>query len=117
MSESERKNFLGSGNDPFICENCGADIAPLSGSFRNHCPECLWSLHVDIVPGDRKNPCRGLMEPIRVEGAEGSGWYVVHRCVECGEESRNHCALTAEVQPDSWEVLIEISRSSPPPKG
>lgn len=115
MSDQDRKNFIGSGNDPFTCQQCGARVEPLEGSFRNHCPECLWSLHVDIIPGDRKNPCRGRMEPVALEGSEGAGWYVVHRCTRCGETSRNHCALGVRNQPDRWDVLIEISRSSPPP--
>jgi hypothetical protein len=41
-------------NQGFTCENCGASVAPLSnGSYRNHCPACLLSKHVDILPGDR----------------------------------------------------------------
>ena len=36
-------------NTGFICAYCGADAKPLTnGSYRNHCPLCLHSLHVDI---------------------------------------------------------------------
>jgi len=31
---------------------------------RDHCPYCLYSKHLDIFPGDRKNECKGLMKPI-----------------------------------------------------
>ena len=26
-------------------------------NHRNHCPNCLYSLHVDIEPGDRESEC------------------------------------------------------------
>lgn len=28
-------------------------------NHRNHCPNCLYSLHVDIEPGDRESECGG----------------------------------------------------------
>ncbi|WDF05905.1 RNHCP domain-containing protein [Shouchella hunanensis] len=34
-----------------------------NGSYRNHCPFCLYSKHQDIIPGDRASTCGGLMEP------------------------------------------------------
>ena len=52
-------------NTGFICLNCTKIIKKLTnGSYRNHCPYCLYSLHLDNQPGDRANKCRGLMEPI-----------------------------------------------------
>lgn len=53
-------------NDSFICKNCGRLVVPTgAGSdHRNHCPNCLHSLHVDIAPGDRASDCGGFMEPI-----------------------------------------------------
>ena len=51
----------------FICENCGFEVKPLGYSSRNHCPKCLCSKHVDVMPGDRANTCGGVMEPIKVE--------------------------------------------------
>ena len=50
---------------------------------RNHCPWCLWSLHVDLTVGDRRNGCRGLMEPIAVWVRPDGEWAVVHRCTRC----------------------------------
>jgi DNA-directed RNA polymerase subunit RPC12/RpoP len=110
----ERKNFIGQGNDAFRCANCGSEVLPLVTGFRNHCPECLWCLHVDVVPGDRKNPCRGLMEPVALEGAEGSGWFLVHRCQTCGAKSRNGTSENDPRQPDSWDRLVEVTSASPP---
>ncbi|MEM7231507.1 MAG: RNHCP domain-containing protein [Planctomycetota bacterium] len=106
----ERKNFHGSGNDDFTCGNCGAEVLALvNGSFRNHCPVCLWSRHVDITPGDRAETCRGLMEPVSVKGSTGSGWTLLHRCVDCGHEQFNRTALDDPRQPDDFDVLLQIS--------
>ncbi|WP_419962425.1 RNHCP domain-containing protein [Psychrobacillus sp. BM2] len=30
-------------------------------SFRNHCPFCLFSKHLDNYPGDRSSECQDLM--------------------------------------------------------
>ena len=52
-------------NTAFTCEHCGREVVPLtSGSYRNHCPFCLYSKHVDALPGDRMSECGGLMEPV-----------------------------------------------------
>lgn len=45
----------------FVCLNCGYAVPPLGYSSRNHCPRCLCSLHLDVLPGDRASGCRGLM--------------------------------------------------------
>lgn len=50
-------------NTAFVCQNCKREVLPIqNGSYRNHCPFCLFSLHVDgEVPGDRKKTAaRGL---------------------------------------------------------
>ena len=51
----------------FVCVNCGRQVEKLGVTSRNHCPYCLHSLHVDIVPGDRANTCKGLLRPIAIE--------------------------------------------------
>ena len=42
-------------NDTFTCKVCGRLCTPQNAGsdHRNHCPNCLSSLHVDIEPGDR----------------------------------------------------------------
>lgn len=52
-------------------------------AHRNHCPQCLWSIHVDERPGDRRSPCRGGMEPIAVWVRHDEEWALVHRCGTC----------------------------------
>ncbi|MFG2072343.1 RNHCP domain-containing protein [Nonomuraea maritima] len=80
-------------NQGFTCENCGAVVAPLTnGGYRNHCPVCLWSKHVDDVPGDRAAGCRGLMRPQRIDHRGRKGLVVVHRCVVCGFVRPNRLA-------------------------
>ncbi|MTI95860.1 MAG: RNHCP domain-containing protein [Firmicutes bacterium] len=96
-------------NTGFICEWCGAEVLPLNnGSYRNHCPFCLHSKHVDVLPGDRKNQCRGLMQPLTVRHNPKKGWQIVHRCITCGAEQANIIA-DADVQPDDIGQLTRLS--------
>ena len=108
------KRFVGSGNEAFRCTVCGAAVPPLtSGSYRNHCPFCLWSHHVDRAPGDRRETCGGLMRPCRLEHNGKKGFVIVHRCTKCGAIRRNRAALNDPV-PDDWDALIDLSSGSHP---
>ena len=51
----------------FICGHCGKKVEPLGFTSRNHCPFCLWSRHLDELPGDRASECGGLMEPVSAQ--------------------------------------------------
>ena len=59
---------------------------------RNHCPNCLSSLHVDEEPGDRASDCGGIMEPVAVWVRKGGEWAIIHRCKRCGKLSSNRVA-------------------------
>lgn len=85
--------------EPFICEHCNTEVQPLStGSYRNHCPHCLWSKHVDAEgPGDRASTCLGLMEPIGLDHRGAKGWMIVHRCQICGKQIPNIIAADDEI--------------------
>jgi hypothetical protein len=99
-------------NTHFTCINCFQKVLPLqNGSYRNHCPFCLVSVHVDDVPGDRKNRCNGVMFPSGLIHKKGKGWQIVHTCTKCGCEKRNKIA-DGTVQPDDWEVIIRLSTVS-----
>ena len=76
-------------NEGFLCAGCGATVPPApGGGVRNHCPECLCSLHVDgPVPGDRASDCQGLMRPLEFEG--GAEMFVLQVCERCGHRRRN----------------------------
>jgi len=105
------KRFVGQGaNQPFTCRECGAEVQPLrGGGYRNHCPACLCSLHVDVNPGDRANDCGGVMEPVGAELTGKKGWVIVHRCRRCGEVRRNKAALADPVQPDDLDALARVA--------
>lgn len=80
--------------EPFVCDHCGRAVALAeSGTqHRNHCPWCLWSLHVDLRPGDRRNGCKGQMEPIAVWVRPDGEWAIVHRCKRCSGVRVNRIA-------------------------
>ena len=100
-------------NEGFVCAHCGATVRPLAkGSSRNHCPRCLWSTHVDVVPGDRGANCGGMMEPVAVEQDARRGWTIVHRCTCCGTIRRNKVALNDPNQPDSFQKLLAVAVQS-----
>ena len=81
-------------NDSFTCKVCGRlVVSEGSGSnHRNHCPNCLTSLHVDIEPGDRESDCGGYMDPIAVWVRSNGEWASIHRCRRCGALSSNGVA-------------------------
>lgn len=66
--------------------------AGAGSDHRNHCPNCLHSLHVDIEPGDRESDCGGIMEPIAVWVRKNGEWAIIHRCRRCGQLSSNRIA-------------------------
>ena len=95
-------------NTAFTCHRCSLEVAPLSnGSYRNHCPGCLYSQHLDLVPGDRAFSCEGMMEPIGMKYRSGKGLQVVHRCMTCGMVRANRAA-SGTVQPDDLEALLRL---------
>ena len=97
-------------NTGFTCENCGGMVQPLdNGSYRNHCPFCLYSKHIDILPGDRREKCGGLMAPVGLRYKPGKGYQIIHRCLKCGAERVNKAA-TDTTQPDDIEALGGINR-------
>lgn len=97
-------------NVHFICTNCKNHVLPLeNGSYRNHCPFCLASIHVDNKPGDRKSLCRGLMIPCKLIYKGNKGWQIIHKCKKCGHEKANKIAEGC-VQPDDWEFIIRLSQ-------
>lgn len=78
-------------NETFTCRVCGKEVKPdgAASEHRNHCPNCLSSLHVDDEPGDRASECGGVMDPISVWVKKNGEWCLIHRCRDCGELSSN----------------------------
>ena len=81
-------------DDSFTCRVCGRPVVPAgAGSdHRNHCPNCLSSLHVDDEPGDRAADCGGIMDAIGVWVRKNGEWAVIHRCRRCGVLHSNRVA-------------------------
>ncbi|WP_030421034.1 MULTISPECIES: RNHCP domain-containing protein [unclassified Streptomyces] len=79
----------------FRCVGCRLDVSPDAPgtTHRNHCPNCLASLHVDRrVPGDRAADCRGRMEALSMSVRPDGEWMIIHECRACGELSANRIA-------------------------
>ena len=75
-------------DEKFICENCKKEVMPLGYTARDHCNYCLYSKHVDINPGDRSNPCRGLLKPIGIEKFKDT-YKIIYKCEKCNEIHKN----------------------------
>ena len=80
--------------DSFTCRVCGWPVVSqgAGSGHRNHCPNCLWSIHLDNEPGDRESGCRGRMEPIGVWVRKNGEWAILHRCTVCGRISCSRIA-------------------------
>lgn len=100
--------------ESFRCAHCGKEIHPegAGSQHRNHCPHCLYSLHVDEEPGDRKSTCHGQMEPIGVISKGDGDWSILHLCKSCGKLSLNRAL--ADDNPLLLMQLAVKPLSSPP---
>ncbi|SDJ60542.1 RNHCP domain-containing protein [Streptomyces indicus] len=79
----------------FRCTGCRLDVSLVAPgtAHRNHCPNCLTSLHVDLrIPGDRAAGCGGRMEPLSLTVRPDGEWMLIHRCLSCGRLSANRIA-------------------------
>ena len=87
----------------FVCQNCGQNVQPLGYTSRDHCPNCLCSIHIDIEPGDRKNTCLGLLVPIDAEISGKKGYVITYRCEKCGQLHKNKTA-----NDDNFETVLKV---------
>ncbi len=91
-------------DEEFVCINCNKFVGKLGYTSRDHCPNCLYGLHVDIKPGDRLNECRGILKPIGIKKYKES-YKIIYRCLKCGEILNNIMATD-----DNFDKLIEASK-------
>ena len=91
-------------DEGFICENCHKKVTPLIYSSRDHCPFCLYSKHVDNNPGDRNNPCQGLLKPIGIEKYKDT-YKILYQCEKCKKMHKNTMA-----KDDDMNEIIKISQ-------
>ena len=83
--------------------NCGMEVDTLNYTARDHCPRCLYSRHVDVMPGDRQNKCMGLMMPIGIEKYKNT-YKIIYKCLSCGEVHKNIMA-----QDDDYDMIVKLS--------
>lgn len=105
VTKGEKMKTFTKNDDGFVCIHCNKSVAPLGITSRNHCPYCLHSLHVDINPGDRENPCRGILIPVHIELNSKKGKVIVFKCQKCGKIVRNKAAFD-----DSEKSILDIMR-------
>lgn len=87
--------------EDFKCERCGYQVD--GNGYTNHCPNCIWSKHVDVNPGDRAAECGGLMKPVELVN-KSNIFYIVHKCEICGHVKKNKAE-----KGDNFEELIKLS--------
>ena len=90
-------------DEEFICEKCNQKVNTLNYTARDHCPYCLYSKHLDINPGDRKNTCHGLMKPIGIEKYKNT-YKIIYKCLKCNQNHKNIVA-----KDDNFNKIIELS--------
>ncbi len=95
-------------DESFVCVACGRDVPKGGRRPRDHCPHCLHSVHVDVVPGDRAADCAGLLVPVAIV-ASGKGAMIEYRCARCGAARRNR-VLDDLAVPDDPAALRGLAR-------
>ena len=92
-------------DEEFTCQNCHRHVLPLNYSARDHCPYCLYSLHLDNNPGDRENNCHGLLKPIDIEKYKDT-YKIIYKCTKCGIIKKNIMASD-----DNYDEIINITKN------
>ena len=90
-------------DESFVCDNCQKKVERLLYSARDHCPFCLYSKHVDINPGDRKNECKGMLIPRDIEKYRDS-YKIIYECSKCHAIVKNIMA-----DDDNFDLICKIS--------
>lgn len=88
--------------EDFICLHCSFQVK--GTGYTNHCPNCLWSRHVDIQPGDRAADCQGMMQPVGIRIQKGE-YDIQHRCLQCGKMM--YCKSSSQ---DDFEMILKVSK-------
>ncbi len=102
----KQRHVRASEDEAFKCKQCRRFIGavPSGGHHRNHCPFCLFSLHVDDRrTGDRQSICRSRMQPIGSFQRRNGEHVLVHRCLGCGFERFNRIAAD-----DDFELVLSL---------
>lgn len=87
--------------EDFTCSVCKTKVK--GTGYTDHCPKCLYSLHVDIFPGDRKSECHGLMKPVGAFQEKGV-WKIEYLCQKCKYSRQNKAASE-----DNFGKVVELT--------
>ena len=90
-------------NEGFDCSVCGHKNPPAAKTCRNHCRECLHSVHVDQNPGDRLEDCGGILKPVKIQVERGEMANIEFICQRCRKRRKNKLA-----EDDNREKALEI---------
>ena len=102
--------FIKNDNE-FECRNCLCHVPKLKYTSRDHCNNCLHSIHIDITPGDRLNKCLGDLVPINIEYSK-KGQVIIYKCSKCNEVLKNIVA-----EDDNKEEIYKIVKEYSLKKG
>lgn len=96
-------------NEGFTCRSCGHAVPPASGTCRDHCPKCLFSLHVDVNPGDRAADCGGILRPVSYAQHKKKGIMIHYQCDTCGAKRVNKFLDHDAAEADAFDALLGLS--------
>lgn len=92
-------------DEEFLCAVCGSKVNKLLYTARDHCPNCLCSMHLDINPGDRLSDCKGILKPIDIEKSKDT-YKIIYQCDKCKMIKKNKIA-----DDDNFEKILEIMKN------
>ena len=96
-------------NETFICQNCHVEVPKAQQTCRDHCPNCLYSIHVDNNPGDRAAECFGLLTPVSWSQNKKKGYMIHYVCKRCGMEKVNRFLEHDTIQADNFSALLSLA--------
>ena len=108
MSQNNHRTFT-TINEAFTCIVCEKEIPPANTGCRNHCPYCLSSVHVDINPGDRANPCKGILDCVGYELSKKKGIMLLFKCRKCDASTRNKAIIDGDQVNDDYDLILSKS--------
>ena len=96
-------------NESFVCSNCAFEVPPSASTCRDHCPKCLYSLHVDVNPGDRAADCAGLLRPVGYRKDSNKGFMILYECKKCGASRTTRFLEIDRICPDDFDTLLKLT--------
>ncbi|MCL5434018.1 MAG: RNHCP domain-containing protein [Candidatus Marsarchaeota archaeon] len=94
-NQNEINKFFIRRKENFKCINCEREVE--GNGYTDHCPYCLYSLHVDINPGDRKESCKGIMKPIKTVD-ERNNIIIYYKCQKCRIKRKVNASANDDIE-------------------